>query len=88
MAFGTLPDHVRHQTFAAGAFPRRLRAWRERNDLSQSEAAFEITDLETNAARVGARSSRATRLCANRNRKSHSCLAFSEGFVGGSRCYT
>ena len=37
MAFGTLPDRVRHQRFAAGAFPRRLRAWRERNNLSQRE---------------------------------------------------
>ena len=42
MAFGTLPQHVRHQRFAAGAFPRRLRAWRERNDLSQSEAALKL----------------------------------------------
>ena len=42
MAFGTLPDHVRHQRFAAGAFPRRLRAWRERNNLSQSEAALKL----------------------------------------------
>src|SRR6266566_1718414 len=41
-AFGTLPDHVRHQRFAAGAFPRRLRAWRERNNLSQSEAALKL----------------------------------------------
>ena len=42
MAFGTLPDHVRHQRFAAGAFPRRLRAWRERNNLSQSDAALKL----------------------------------------------
>jgi len=42
MAFGTLPDHVRHQRFAAGAFPRRLRAWRERNNFSQSEAALKL----------------------------------------------
>ena len=42
MAFGTRPHHVRHQRFAAGAFPRRLRAWRERNDLSQSEAALKL----------------------------------------------
>src|SRR5882757_2146022 len=33
--------------------------------------SVEITDLEANTARVGARSSCATRLCANRNRKSH-----------------
>ena len=25
MAFGTLPDHVRHQKFVAGAFPRNAR---------------------------------------------------------------
>ena len=42
MAFGTLRDHVRHQRFAAGAFPRRLPAWRERNNLSQSEAALKL----------------------------------------------
>ncbi len=42
MAFGTLAHHVRHQKFAAGAFPRRLRAWRERNNLSQSEAALKL----------------------------------------------
>ena len=42
MAFGTLRDHVRHQRFAAGAFPRRLRAWREPNNLSQSEAALKL----------------------------------------------
>src|SRR5205814_9633815 len=42
MAFGTLPHHVRHQRFAPGAFPRRLRAWRERNNLSQSEAALKL----------------------------------------------
>ena len=29
MALGTLPAHVRRQRFAAGAFPRRLRAWRD-----------------------------------------------------------
>jgi DNA-binding transcriptional regulator YiaG len=42
MAFGTLRDHVRHQKFAAGSFSRRLRAWRERNNLSQSEAALKL----------------------------------------------
>ena len=42
MAFGTLPDHVRHQKLPAAAFPRRLRAWRERNNLSQSEAALKL----------------------------------------------
>jgi DNA-binding transcriptional regulator YiaG len=42
MVFGTLPDYVRHQKFKADAFPRRLRAWRERNNLSQSEAALKL----------------------------------------------
>src|SRR5438477_7826611 len=42
MAFGTLPEHVRHQRFAAGAFARRLRVWRERKNLSQSEAALKL----------------------------------------------
>jgi DNA-binding transcriptional regulator YiaG len=42
MAFGTLRHHVRHQRFAAGAFPRKVRAWRERNNLSQSEAALKL----------------------------------------------
>jgi DNA-binding transcriptional regulator YiaG len=42
MAFGTRPEHVRHERFAAGAFPRRLRAWRERKNLSQSEAALKL----------------------------------------------
>ena len=42
MAFGTLAHHVRHQRSGAGAFPRRLRAWRERNNLSQSEAALKL----------------------------------------------
>ena len=42
MAFGTLSKHVRHQKFATGAFPRRLRAWRGRNNLSQSEAALKL----------------------------------------------
>src|SRR5215467_12913271 len=49
---------------------------------------FEIADLETNTARVGARSSCATWLCANRNRKNHSCLARGQGFVGRSGYYT
>ena len=42
MDIGTLRDHVRHQKFATGAFPRRLRACRELNILSQSEAAFKL----------------------------------------------
>ena len=35
---------------------------------------FEIADFETNAARMGTSSISTTRLCANRNRKNHSCL--------------
>ena len=31
-----------HQRFAAGAFPRRLLAWREGNNLSQREAALKL----------------------------------------------
>jgi DNA-binding transcriptional regulator YiaG len=42
MAFAILRDHVRHQSFAAGVFLRRLRAWRELNNLSQSEAALKL----------------------------------------------
>jgi DNA-binding transcriptional regulator YiaG len=42
MAFGTLPGHIRQQRLAAAAFPRRLRAWRERHNLSQSEAALKL----------------------------------------------
>jgi len=42
MAFGTLTAHIRHQRLATGVFPRRLRAWRERHNLSQSEAALKL----------------------------------------------
>ena len=42
MGFGTLPHHLRHQRVAAGAFPRRMRAWRERNNFSQSDAALKL----------------------------------------------
>src|SRR5882724_11729681 len=53
----------------------------------KARGGVEITDLETNTARVGTRSSCATRLCANRNQKGHSCLARPYEFVGGC-CYT
>jgi DNA-binding transcriptional regulator YiaG len=33
---------LRIETPLAEAFPRRLRAWRERNNLSQSEAALKL----------------------------------------------
>ena len=42
MAFGTRPHHTRHQRLAAQSFPRRLRAWREGKNLSQSEAALKL----------------------------------------------
>ena len=42
MALGTRADHIRHQRLAVGAFPRRLRAWRKRKNLSQSEAALKL----------------------------------------------
>ncbi len=42
MAFGTRPHHVRHQRLVAQSFPRRLRAWREGKNLSQSEAALKL----------------------------------------------
>ena len=42
MAYGTRSHHTRHQRLAAQSFPRRLRAWRERENLSQSEAALRL----------------------------------------------
>ena len=42
MAFGTRSHHTRHQRLAARSLPLRLRAWREREDLSQSEAASKL----------------------------------------------
>lgn len=42
MAFGTLPHHIRHQRLSANSLARRLPAWRERKDLSQSEAALKL----------------------------------------------
>jgi len=68
MAFEILPDHVRHQRFAAGAFPRRLRAWRERSNLSQSEAALKLQISKRTLQEWGTRPGCATRLCANRHR--------------------
>ena len=49
--------------------------------ISLKRGSVEITDLEANTARVGARSGCATRLCANRNRKNHLCLARHRGLV-------
>ena len=42
MAFGTRPDHTRHRRSRREEFPDLLRSWRERNDLSQSEAALQL----------------------------------------------
>jgi DNA-binding transcriptional regulator YiaG len=42
MAYGTLPSHVRHLKAAPDTFAARLRAWRERENLSQSEAALRL----------------------------------------------
>jgi DNA-binding transcriptional regulator YiaG len=42
MAYGTRAFHVQHQKAAIDGFPRRLRAWRKRENLSQSEAALRL----------------------------------------------
>jgi len=42
MAFGTRSHHTRHQRLAARSFPLQLRAWRKRENLSQSEAALKL----------------------------------------------
>lgn len=42
MAFGTRSHHTRHRRLAAQSFPLRLRAWRQRENLSQSEAALKL----------------------------------------------
>ena len=42
MAYGTRAVHIQHQKGTGHAFPRRLRAWRERQNLSQSEAALRL----------------------------------------------
>jgi DNA-binding transcriptional regulator YiaG len=42
MAYGTRPFHLQHQKAAIDTFPARLRAWRERENLSQSEAALRL----------------------------------------------
>ena len=40
--FRDAPRSCSAPEFAAGAFPRRVRTWRERNNLSQSEAALKL----------------------------------------------
>lgn len=42
MAYGTRAFHIQHQKGASYTFPRRLRAWRERQNLSQREAALRL----------------------------------------------
>ena len=42
MAYGTRSIHIQHQKAADDTFPARLRAWRERENLSQSEAALRL----------------------------------------------
>ena len=42
MAFGTRSHHTRHQRLPAHSFPLQLRAWRKRENLSQSEAALKL----------------------------------------------
>jgi DNA-binding transcriptional regulator YiaG len=42
MAYGTRAADVRHQKAAPDMFQGRLRAWRERQNLSQSETALRL----------------------------------------------
>ena len=42
MAYGTRPAHRQHQKAASETFPARLRKWRERENLSQNEAALRL----------------------------------------------
>lgn len=42
MAYGTRAFHVQHQKAAIGTFQRRVRAWRERENISQSKAALRL----------------------------------------------
>ena len=42
MSFGTRPRHTRYRKSAAAELSARLRAWREKNDFSQSEAALRL----------------------------------------------
>jgi DNA-binding transcriptional regulator YiaG len=42
MSFGTLPRHTGHLKSSRERLPARLRAWRKRNDFSQSEAALHL----------------------------------------------
>jgi len=42
VAYGTRPFHLRHKKVETGAFAARLRIWRQRENLSQSEAALRL----------------------------------------------
>jgi DNA-binding transcriptional regulator YiaG len=42
MPYGTRPFHLQHKSGAGDTFPRQLRAWRKRGNLSQSEAALRL----------------------------------------------
>ena len=42
MSFGTRPRHTRHRKSAGEELSARLRAWREKRDFSQSEAALRL----------------------------------------------
>jgi len=42
MSFGTHPRHARYRKSADEELSARLRAWREKNDFSQSEAALRL----------------------------------------------
>ncbi len=42
MSFGTHSRHTRHRKSAGEELSARLRAWREKNDFSQSEAALRL----------------------------------------------
>src|SRR5204862_7884526 len=42
VSFGTHPRHTRHRKSAGEELSARLRAWREKNDFSQSEAALRL----------------------------------------------
>ena len=42
MAYGTRSIHIQHRKAGDRTFPARLRAWRQRENLSQSEAALRL----------------------------------------------
>jgi DNA-binding transcriptional regulator YiaG len=42
MAYGTRLSHLQHKKDASDTFAARLRCWRERENLSQSEAALRL----------------------------------------------